>query len=178
MDSAVRSCCSGPLLMRPYRSTWNYFAQDINESLILEVADAMVSTGLRDAGFRTINIDAGYMAHARNNATGSLQWNTERFPRGIRFLSDELHKRQLKIGVYTDLGEGGCGPLPGSYGHYAQDARTFARDWQVDYLKGNVVGVYICINKYYIFICCWCIYVVGVYIYTQSGFLREKSFAD
>lgn len=124
-------------------STWNYYALDINESLILEVADALVTTGMRDAGFGTLNIDAGYFVHTRNSTTGKLQVDPVRFPRGIRFLSDELHKKQLKIGVYTDVGLGGCGHLPGSYGHYQLDAQTFAIDWQIDYLKVDFCGSHV-----------------------------------
>ena len=66
---------------------------------------------------------------------GKLVVNAAKLPRGIRYIYDWLHARDLRLGVYTDIGEGSCGPGPGSYGHQSTDAATFAHDWQVDFLN-------------------------------------------
>ena len=124
-------------------SSWSYFATAINESLILDMGDAMVETGLARLGFEYINVDAGALVRGRDNATGKLQVNNERFPRGMRYLADELHAKGLKLGVYTDLGDGSCGPGPGSFGHYAQDAQQVANEWRADYLKVDFCGQHV-----------------------------------
>ena len=126
-------------------SSWNYFALDINETLFRQMADAMVDTGLAAAGFEYINVDAGYLTKTRNASDGnSLIVDSSRFPSGVRALSDYIHSKGLKLGVYTDLTAHSCGPGPGSFQHYERDAQTFAHDWQIDYLKvdycGNEVG--------------------------------------
>lgn len=47
-------------------STWNYFNDDVNETLIMQLADGLKRTGLYDLGYATINIDAGYLTHNRD----------------------------------------------------------------------------------------------------------------
>ena len=121
-------------------SSWNYFATEINETLIMEMADAMVQTGLRDVGYEYINVDAGYLQHERNATTGQLVVNKSRFPSGMRKLADYIHSKGLKLGVYTDLTDRSCGPGPGSGGHYSLDAKTFALEWDADYLKVDYCG--------------------------------------
>lgn len=110
-------------------SSWNYFGNDINESLVLGIADGMVSSGLRDAGFEYVNLDAGVWLPDRS-AVGELVADAAKFPRGIASLARAVHRRGLKLGLYTDLSsrEAGkvCGTGPGSYGHYARDAATLA----------------------------------------------------
>ena len=104
-------------------STWNYFNDAINDTLIRELGDALVSTGLAGAGFKTLNIDAGYLIHERHPVTQQLQVNTTKFPNGIRPLADYLATRGIGLGVYTDHGNGSCGYGPGSYGYYDLGAR-------------------------------------------------------
>ena len=103
----------------------------------------MIATGLAKLGFEYVNIDAGALLHARNSATGKLQVNPALFPRGMRYVADQLHSRGLKLGVYTDLGVGSCGKGPGSLGHYELDAITMAIDWQADYLKVDFCGAHV-----------------------------------
>lgn len=79
-------------------SSWNYFANHINESVILGMADAMVSTGLAKAGYEYINIDAGYLTKPRD-ASSRLRVNAAKFPSGIRHLADQIHAKGLKLGV-------------------------------------------------------------------------------
>eukprot|EP00041_Stephanoeca_diplocostata_P035881 m.1281395 g.1281395 ORF g.1281395 m.1281395 type:complete len:359 (-) comp24771_c0_seq2:6553-7629(-) len=121
-------------------SSWNYFSIHINESIFMEMADAMVETGLSKVGYTYINIDAGYLLHTRDAKTNKLQVNSALFPSGMRALADYIHSKGLKLGVYTDLTDRSCGPGPGSYGYYDIDAETFAHDWQVDYLKVDYCG--------------------------------------
>ena len=82
---------------------------------------------------------AGYLT-AHRSTDGALVVNAALFPSGMRALADKIHARGLKLGVYTDLTGRSCGPGPGSYGHYEQDAKTFADDWQADYLKVDYCG--------------------------------------
>ena len=119
-------------------STWNFFNDDVNETLIHQLADALVDTGLADLGFRQLNIDAGYIMPDRHPVTNALQVNATKFPNGMRAVADYLNSKALKLGVYTDIGNGSCGLGPGSYGHYDTDAQTIANDWHADYLKVDV----------------------------------------
>ena len=120
-------------------STWNYFNDAVNDSLVRELSNALVSTGLAAAGYRTLNIDAGYLIHERHPVTQRLQVNSSKFPHGMRSLADYLSSQGLGLGVYTDHGNGSCGYGPGSYGFYDIDAQTFA-DWHVSYLKVDFCG--------------------------------------
>ncbi len=88
----------------------NYFANHINESVILDMADAMVSTGMAKAGYEYINIDAGYLTRPRD-ASNRLVVDSHKFPSGIKHLADRIHAMGLKLGVYTDLGVGSCGTV-------------------------------------------------------------------
>ena len=111
-------------------STWNHFATEIDDRTIREIADALVATGLRDAGYVHVNIDDGWQG--ARDASGELRPN-EKFP-DMPALADYLHQRGLKLGIYTSPGPKSCAGFAGSYGHEEQDARTFAA-WGVDYVK-------------------------------------------
>jgi alpha-galactosidase len=122
-------------------NSWNKFGCNVSEQLIRETADAMVSSGMRDAGYRYINIDDCW--HGERDARGFIQANKERFPSGIKALSDYVHSKGLKLGIYSDAGFKTCGGKPGSRGYEYQDALTYA-EWGVDYLKYdwcNVTGL-------------------------------------
>ncbi|MEU0880241.1 ricin-type beta-trefoil lectin domain protein [Lentzea sp. NPDC005914] len=121
-------------------NSWNTFGCDISESKIRETADAMVSSGMRDAGYEYVVIDDCWFDPARD-ASGALRGSPERFPSGMKAMGDYLHARGLKFGIYqvptgrTCAQRGNAYPgSTGSAGHEAQDARTFA-SWGVDYLK-------------------------------------------
>jgi alpha-galactosidase len=113
-------------------NSWNKFGCDVNEALVREVADAMVASGLRDAGYRYVNIDDCWQG-ARDEQ-GFIQPDPQRFPGGMKALADYVHARGLKFGLYSDAGWKTCGGRPGSRGHEFQDARIYAQ-WGVDYLK-------------------------------------------
>lgn len=111
-------------------STWNRFHHDINDALIRAQADAMVSSGMRDAGYEYINIDGGW--EGVRDADGVLRPNKS-FP-DMKALGDYIHSKGLKFGIYSGPGPGTCAGAPASYQHEAQDAQMFA-SWGVDFLK-------------------------------------------
>lgn len=114
-------------------NSWNKFHCDINEATVKGVADAIVSAGLDDLGYRYVTVDDCWMASSRNSA-GALVGDPVKFPSGMKALGDYLHARGLKFGLYESPTQGTCQIRPGSYGHEQQDANTFA-SWGVDYLK-------------------------------------------
>jgi alpha-galactosidase len=113
-------------------NSWNKFGCNVNEQLIRETADAMVSSGMKDAGYLYVNIDDCW--HGQRDARGFIQPDAKRFPSGIKALADYIHSKGLKLGIYSDAGWKTCGGYPGSRGHEYQDALTYAQ-WGVDYLK-------------------------------------------
>jgi alpha-galactosidase len=120
--------------------TWNTFGCNINETLIRQTADAMVSSGLRDLGYQYVIVDDCWFNPNRDSA-GNLQGDPTRFPSGMRALGDYLHSHGLKFGIYEVPVDQTCAQFfdsypgsTGSQGHEAQDARQFAA-WGVDYLK-------------------------------------------
>jgi alpha-galactosidase len=113
-------------------NSWNKFACNIDEKLIRETADALVSSGLRDAGYVYVNLDDCW--HGTRDESGNIRPDPQRFPSGIKALADYVHSRGLKLGIYSDAGATTCGGRPGSRGHEYQDARTYAA-WGVDYIK-------------------------------------------
>ena len=113
-------------------NSWNHFGCNIDEKLIRETAEALVDTGLRDAGYVYVNIDDCW--HGERDADGLIHADKQRFPSGIRVLADFVHSRGLKLGIYSDAGRKTCAGRPGSQGYEFQDARTYAR-WGIDYLK-------------------------------------------
>jgi alpha-galactosidase len=114
-------------------NSWNRFGVKIDEHLVLETAEAMVSSGMRDAGYRYIVIDDGWMAPERDRQ-GDLVADPEKFPNGIKALAGRIHALGLRFGIYTDAGTKTCQDLPASLGYEFRDARRFA-EWGVDYVK-------------------------------------------
>ncbi|EJL36507.1 alpha-galactosidase [Caulobacter sp. AP07] len=111
-------------------SSWNRFAEKIDDKTVRAMADALVATGLRDAGYIYVNIDDGWQG--TRGPDGAIRPN-EKFP-DMKALADYVHARGLKFGLYSAPGPKTCAGYEGSYGHVQQDAQTFA-DWGVDYLK-------------------------------------------
>ena len=114
-------------------NSWNTFGDKIHEDMILETADAMVSTGLKDAGYNYLVIDDCWSEHERDKE-GRLVPDHEKFPHGMKYVADYVHSKGLKFGMYSCAGTLTCARYPGSYEHEFVDAKTFA-DWGVDYLK-------------------------------------------
>ncbi|MCP5516924.1 MAG: NPCBM/NEW2 domain-containing protein [Verrucomicrobiales bacterium] len=114
-------------------NSWNCFEKDINEAKIRAIADAMVHSGMRDAGYHYLVLDDAWMAATRDGS-GRLQADPEKFPDGMKAIGDYIHAKGLKFGIYQDRGKWTCQQLPGSLGHEQIDMETFA-EWGVDYLK-------------------------------------------
>ncbi|WP_286804143.1 MULTISPECIES: glycoside hydrolase family 27 protein [unclassified Marinimicrobium] len=113
-------------------NSWNTFDCNVDESMIREMADAMVESGMKAAGYEYINIDDCW--HGERDAQGNIQVNKDRFPSGMKALAEYVHQRGLKLGIYSDAGNTTCAGYPGSRGYEYQDARTYA-EWGIDYLK-------------------------------------------
>ena len=114
-------------------NSWNFFAKDIDEAKIKAVADVMVYSGMRDAGYQYLVLDDAWMASERD-ANGALQADPVKFPKGMKDIGDYIHSRGLKFGIYEDRAYRTCQSLPGSFGHEQIDMATFA-SWGVDYIK-------------------------------------------
>lgn len=114
-------------------NSWNTFGENINEQLIMETADAMISTGLHDAGYEYIVIDDCWSAKERDE-NGDLVADPVKFPHGLKYLADYIHSKGLKFGIYGCCGPKTCAGYPGSLDHEYQDALFFARN-EIDYLK-------------------------------------------
>lgn len=114
-------------------NSWNTFADEINEKIILETADVMVESGLRDLGYDYVVIDDTWQKRQRDSEH-RLVHDDAKFPNGIKYLADRLHEKGLKLGIYSCVGNMTCGQYPGSYEYEFTDAQTFA-EWGIDYLK-------------------------------------------
>jgi len=114
-------------------NSWNCFHKDINEVQIKQIADAMVDSGMRDAGYEYLVLDDAWMAPERDS-NGCLVGDPKRFPSGMKALGDYIHSKGLKFGIYEDRGHSTCQQLPGSFEHEQVDMSTFAA-WGVDYIK-------------------------------------------
>jgi alpha-galactosidase len=111
-------------------NSWNKFAEKVNAQVVKEIADAMVSSGMKDAGYVYVNIDDTW--EGKRDAQGVLQPN-EKFP-DMKALADYVHSKGLKLGIYSSPGPKTCAGFEGSYQHEEQDAKMWAA-WGIDYLK-------------------------------------------
>ena len=111
-------------------NSWNHFANRVTDADVRSAADALVSTGMRDAGYVYVNVDDTWQG--KRDAEGVLHPN-ERFP-DMKALGDYIHSKGLKFGIYSSPGAKTCGGYAGSLGHEAQDAKMYA-SWGVDFLK-------------------------------------------
>jgi alpha-galactosidase len=111
-------------------NSWNHFAGRVNDADVRAAADAIVSSGMRDAGYIYINIDDTW--EGQRDANGVIQTN-EKFP-DMKALADYVHSKGLKLGIYSGPGPKTCAQYPASYGHEEQDAESYAK-WGIDYLK-------------------------------------------
>jgi alpha-galactosidase len=113
-------------------NSWNKFACNVSEELIKQVADAMISSGMKDAGYQYIVIDDCWQVD--RDSQGNIIPDAKRFPSGMKALADYIHAKGLKFGLYSDAGTLTCQKRPGGRGYEFQDARQYAA-WGVDYLK-------------------------------------------
>jgi len=143
-------------------NSWNTFGADINEQLIRETADAMVETGLRDAGYEYLVIDDCWSLKERD-ADGRLVADPEKFPGGMKAMADYVHGKGLKFGMYSCAGNLTCAGYPGSFEHEFTDADTFAQ-WGVDFLKYDY--------------CYHSPIIPGKYLYRRMGLALENCGRD
>ena len=129
-------------------SSWNTFGININEQLIKSQADAMVSSGLSEAGYQYINIDDGYFG-GRDKSDGHLLIHPEKFPDGLQPVVDYIHSKGLKAGIYSDAGRNTCASTYGGdkwgigvglYEHDLQDCQMFFADLDFDFIKVDFCG--------------------------------------
>ena len=113
-------------------NSWNKFGCDVSEDLIKSMSDAVVSSGMKDAGYEYIVIDDCWQVS--RDEQGNIVPDAKRFPSGMKALGDYIHSKGLKFGIYSDTGTLTCQKRPGSRGYEFQDARQYAA-WGVDYLK-------------------------------------------
>ena len=133
--SSITILAQKPELAKTPPMGWNScnkFACNVSEDLIKQMADAMVSTGMKDAGYEYIVIDDCWQVD--RDADGNIVADPKRFPSGIKALADYVHSKGLKFGLYSDAGTGTCQGRPGSSGYEEKDAKQYAA-WGVDYLK-------------------------------------------
>jgi alpha-galactosidase len=113
-------------------NSWNKFGCNVSEVMIMGIADAMVSSGMKDAGYQYIVIDDCWQVS--RDETGEIVVDKDRFPHGMKYVADYVHSKGLKFGIYSCAGSRTCAGRPGGLGHEYQDARTYAA-YGVDYLK-------------------------------------------
>jgi alpha-galactosidase len=117
-------------------NSWNKFQGKVNDATVRAQADAMVSSGMRDAGYVYINIDDTW--EGERDAAGNIQANAK-FP-DMKALAAYVHSKGLKLGIYSSPGALTCAKYAGSLGHEVQDANTYAA-WGIDYLKYDLCGL-------------------------------------
>jgi hypothetical protein len=147
--SASAASGAAPITKPPMGwNSWNSFAGAINATVIKQQVDALVSTGMKDAGYEYVNIDEGWWKGPRDSS-GNISVDTAQWPGGMQAIVDYIHGKGLKAGIYTDAGRNGCGyyyptghpayPGTGAEGHYDQDFLQFSR-WGFDYVKVDWCG--------------------------------------
>lgn len=116
-------------------NSWNSFHSEVSEKLLMETADAMVESGMKDAGYEYIIVDDCWQVKPNGrDADGNILWDTKKFPHGMKYVADYIHSKGLKFGIYSCAGAHTCCMYPGSKGYEYQDARFYA-SIGVDYLK-------------------------------------------
>ncbi len=115
-------------------NTWNTFGENISADMIKQTADAMVEKGLRDAGYEYLVIDDCWSERQRDPETDRIVPDPVKFPLGMKDVSDYVHEKGLKFGMYSCAGVRTCADYPGSFDHEYLDAKTFA-DYGADFLK-------------------------------------------
>ena len=127
-------------------SSWNYFKTEISEEVICGQADALISTGLAEAGYKYVNIDDGFTDGRGED--GRIRIDTTKFPNGMKAVADYIHSIGLKAGMYSDAGDNTCASLNvkpyglnvGLYGHEFEDCKMMFDEWGYDFFKVDNCG--------------------------------------
>ena len=134
-ESPVHADADGLALTPPMGwYPWNIFGEEPqNEKLIMEIVDALVASGMKEAGYAYVGPDEG-ICFSRGT-DGTLTTNLARYPSGLRGLGDNIHAKGLKYALYTDAGTKTCSTaMPGTKGYEFEDMKVFA-EWRADYIK-------------------------------------------
>ncbi|HEY3989213.1 MAG TPA: glycoside hydrolase family 27 protein [Acidobacteriaceae bacterium] len=123
-------------------NSWNHFATRVSDKDVRAAADAIVASGMKDAGYIYVNIDDAWQG--KRDAQGNIVPNSK-FP-DMKALADYVHSKGLKIGIYSGPGPKTCGGYIGSYQHEEQDAKTYAQ-WGIDYLKYDLCSYHDIMKK-------------------------------
>jgi alpha-galactosidase len=118
-------------------NSWNKYHCDVSETLIMAMADAMATNGMKEAGYQYIVIDDCWQVSRDEN--GNIVPDKDRFPHGMKYLADYIHSKGLKFGIYSSAGTVTCQRRPGGFGHEYQDALYYAKSG-VDFLKYDWCG--------------------------------------
>ncbi|MBR2850237.1 MAG: NPCBM/NEW2 domain-containing protein [Clostridia bacterium] len=127
-------------------ASWNAYHPNISEAKILSQAEKLVEYGLANLGYTFVNIDDGWQY---GRVDGVVQINEERFPNGMKYMSDTLHSMGLKAGIYSDVGRNTCGAMHsgesqntnvGLYGYEVEDLRRYLIEWDYDFIKVDWCG--------------------------------------
>jgi alpha-galactosidase len=119
--------------------TWYAFHSAIDERKVVDLTDAVASSGLKAAGYRYVWLDAGWWTGARDLA-GNIVVDAGQWPHGLAWLADYIHSKGLRAGIYTDVGNAAC-DNGGSLGHFQRDVDAFAA-WGFDAVKGDFCGAF------------------------------------
>lgn len=128
-------------------SSWNTYRVNIDEALIRKQADAMVELGLKESGYRYVNIDDGFFGY--RDEKGRLHTHPQRFPNGLKGVAAYIHSLELQAGIYSEAGANTCGSIwdadkhgigVGLYGFERQDADLFFNEWGFDFIKIDYCG--------------------------------------
>ena len=114
-------------------NSWNAFGSGNTQFLTKIMADKIVELGLKDLGYKYVILDDG--CYKAQRIDGKLSNDEVKFPDGFKTLSDYIHSKGLKFGMYNDIGTNLCaGAAVGTCGHEKTDAQSYI-DWGVDFLK-------------------------------------------
>ena len=128
-------------------SSWNTFCVNISDDIIMSVASAMATNGLKEAGYTYVNIDDGFF-NGRDEK-GKLRIHPQRFPNGLKPVVEHIHSLGMKAGIYSDAGSDTCGSMwsndpagvgAGMYGHEVEDCRFFFGEMDFDFIKVDYCG--------------------------------------
>lgn len=114
-------------------NSWNAFGTGNNEKLTKIMADKIVELGLDKLGYKYVVLDDG--CYLPERVEGRLSNEPEKFPSGFKGLADYIHSKNLKFGMYNDIGTNLCaGSAVGTCGFEDKDAESYAQ-WDIDFLK-------------------------------------------
>lgn len=131
-------------------ASWNNYRIHISEALLKKQVDALVSTGLAEVGYTYFNIDDGFFCG--RDEKGFIKPHPQRFPNGMKVMSDYIHAKGLKAGIYCEAGENTCAHIydnkegntdgvgVGLFGYDEQDLRMYLIDWDYDFIKVDWCG--------------------------------------